>query len=75
MTLKQIRSHNAIVSRQMFGLRSSRGLTAIDVILALAAIALPMNAASLSGVVQTGGTGSVKPLANVGVTLFWLLPL
>jgi hypothetical protein len=35
-----------------------------------AVVSWPANAASISGIVQTGGTASSEPLANVRVTLF-----
>ena len=45
-------------------------LVAVGSLLSVALAASPARAASLSGVVQSGGTTSTKPLANVTVTLF-----
>ena len=45
-------------------------LIAFAAIVTAAAICAPANAASLSGVVQSGGTGAIEPLAGVSVTLF-----
>lgn len=42
----------------------------VSLLVAVSCLALPANAASLHGIVQTGGTTTKLPLANIRVTLF-----
>ena len=54
---------------KMFVLTTARALMGAAILAATGA-ASSANAYSLNGVVQTGGTSSIRPLANVPVTLF-----
>lgn len=55
---------------QTFTFSPTRVFSAGAAILVAVSIASSASAGSLSGLVQTGGTGATEPLANVDVTLF-----